>query len=57
VTYTGGVVTTAGIPTALVSRVVVSSASGGVAVQVTLTKATSNYAFGIGHGQVGVSFS
>jgi hypothetical protein len=57
VTYTGGVVTTAGVPSALVSRVVVSSSSGGVAVQVTLTKATSKYQFGIGHGQVGVSFS
>ena len=57
VTYTGGVVTTVGVPSALVSRVVVSSASGGVAVQVTLTKATSHYQFGIGHGQVGVSFS
>ncbi|GEM_PF-5403440 len=57
VTYTGGHVYGTGSPQDLISEVEVSSASNGVSVVVSLRSARSKYQFGLGHDQVGVSFS
>ena len=57
VTYTGGVVTTAGPPTNRVAKVVVSSSSGGVTVQISLNQAASSYHFNVGNHQVTITFS
>jgi hypothetical protein len=57
VTYKGGDVTTAGVPTNQIGQVHVSSAKTGVSVIVTMNKAASQYKFKSGNDKVTVTVS
>jgi hypothetical protein len=57
VTYNGGTVTASGPPTNRISRIVVTHASSGVAVTISLIQAASNDHVTIGQNQVTIAFS
>jgi hypothetical protein len=57
VTYSGSPTTVKATTAGLVSSATVIAASGGADVTVVLDSAATNFAFGLGHGVVGVQFS